>query len=354
MDADLHGCVEFGVFYVYHGHAHALARGDGVVTRGDGTHHLVAHHHIVAMTGYGTACQFYAHNLACQSFCLLLGKSLLADEVLLVEFHEHAKASLQRSDVVGKFIAVKRQANLKPQCVAATKGTWLHTMGNELVPCTLYVGMASVHLETILARVARAAHDESLSLRVHGLEGIECQILASQPQALCHHLLRIRSLQGYLSVDVALVHGNHIESLCLSLYPGIVLIDIGGIDDEEELVVRHLVDKQIVHGAAILMQHHAIVYLAHGSTGNVVGEDVLHELLRLGTAHQHLAHVAHVEHAACLAHGIVLVHDVGVLDGHLKAPERHHLGTQCNVLVVKTCSFISHSSVLYLRFCLFK
>ena len=113
--------------------------------------------------------------------------------------------------------------------------------------------MATIHLETILARITRAAHDESLTLRVHGLEGIKRQFLACQPQALCHHLLGIGPLQGNLSVGVALVLGNHVEGLCLSLYPGIVLVDIGGIDNEEELVVGHLVYKQIVYGAAIFM-----------------------------------------------------------------------------------------------------
>ena len=211
--------------------------------------------------------------------------------------------------------------------------------------------MTTVNLKTVLAGIACAAHDKGFALCVDGLEGVEGKFLTSQSQAFCHHLLRVGTLHGNLSVDVALVNGFHIESLCLSLYPGIVLVDVGGIDNEEELIVGHLVDKQVIYGATILMQHHAIIYLANGSTGNVVGEDVLHELLCLRAAYQHFAHVAHVEHAACLAHGIVLVHDVGVLDGHLKTSKGHHLGTQSNVLVVKTCSFISHSSVcIYLRF----
>ena len=297
------------------------------------------------MTGDGTTSQFYAHNLAGQSLSLLLGKGFLADEVLLVEFHEHAQSCFQGCDVVCQFVAIEGQANLEPQRVSATEATGFHAMGNEFVPCALYVGMTSVHLKTILARIACTADDEGLALRVNGLEGIECQILASQSQALGHHLLRFGALQGYLSVDVALVLGNHVEGLCLSLYPSIVLVYVGGVDDEEELVICHLVDKQVVHGATVLMQHHTIIYLSHGSAGNVVGEDVLHELLRLRTAHKHLAHVAHVEHTAGLAHGIVLVHDVGVLDGHLKSPEGHHLGVQFQVFVVKTCSFISHSIV---------
>ena len=75
------------------------------------------------------------------------------------------------------------------------------------------------------------------------------------------------------------------------------------------------------------------------STADVVGEDVLHIALGILAAHAYLAHVADIKDAASLAHGLVLVGDVGVLYGHVVACKGRHQGAQGHVFVIKTGSF---------------
>ena len=44
------------------------------------------------MTGDGLVVEFNAHEFLRGSFGLLLGECFLADKLLLIEFHEHAKS----------------------------------------------------------------------------------------------------------------------------------------------------------------------------------------------------------------------------------------------------------------------
>ena len=95
----------------------------------------------------------------------------------------------------------------------------------------------------------------------------------------------------------------------MAAHPLHVFVDIGCIDNDKKLLVAHLVDQQIIHGAAVGIEHHAVENLVEGGARHVVGEDVVHVSLGVAAAHHHLAHVRHVEHAAVPAHGLVLVDD---------------------------------------------
>src|ERR1035438_6300280 len=59
-----------------------------------------------------------------------------------------------------------------------------------------------------------------------------------------------------------------------------------------------------------------------------VGGDEIGELGRLGAANFDLAHVADIEDAHRMAHGVVLFDDSGVLDGHVPPAEIHHPGAE--------------------------
>ena len=78
---------------------------------------------------------------------------------------------------------------------------------------------------------------------------------------------------------------------------------------------------------------------------NIIGEDMVHEFLTLGTGDKHLTHVRDVKDTARLTHGIVLIDDVCILDWHIKPAERAYKRTQRHVFVVKTGSLVFHKSV---------
>ena len=59
-----------------------------------------------------------------------------------------------------------------------------------------------------------------------------------------------------------------------------------------------------------------------------IGGDEIGEAGSLGPADLDLAHVADIEDAHRITHGVVLVDDSGVLDGHVPAAEIHHPGAQ--------------------------
>ena len=129
------------------------------------------------------------------------------------------------------------------------------------------------------------------------------------------------------------------------LHPSYILVDVGCVDDEEEVVLAHLVDEQVVDGAAVLIAHHAIEHLSVGGSLDVIGEDVLNIALGIFTLDGYFAHVRNVEDAAMLAHSVVLLLDVAVLDRHVKACKRGNEGSQSHVSVVETSSFVFHSYV---------
>ena len=110
-------------------------------------------------------------------------------------------------------------------------------------------------------------------------------------QHLLDHGLSLWSLDGNLSVVVGLVVELQVVALEVRLHPFHVLVDVGGVDDEEEVVLGHLVDQQVVYGAAVGVAHHAIEDFPYGRTGDVVGEDMVHVALGVGALDAHLAHV---------------------------------------------------------------
>ena len=159
------------------------------------------------------------------------------------------------------------------------------------------------------------------------------------------YLLSLWTLDCNLAVLLALVLNNDIEILRVLHNPCDILVNVRCIDDKEEALSTHSVYKQVIDNATCRVTHHAIEYLAVGSTRNVIGKDIVHELLALGAGNEHLSHVRYIEYAARLTHCIVLIDDVGVLYWHVKATERAYESTECHMLVIKTGSLVFHKSV---------
>ena len=291
------------------------------------------------MARNGAAFEFDAHEFLGRALSLLLHDGFLADKVLCVGLDKHAQPCHNRRDFCREFIAVERQTHLKAQRVAAAQSAGFQPSAfEEFVPSGADVGVRAVNLKPVLARVARAAHDERFAIVGYLFEGVEHEFLAVEAEHFANHCLCLRALHGELSVNAALVLNRHVVTGSVLLHPGKVFVDVCGVDDEEELFRAHLVNQQVVHRAAVGVEHHAVEDFANGRAGNVVGKDVLHVGLGIFARHEHFAHVAHVEHAAVLAHGVVLISDIGVIERHVEAAKFHHLGTCCQMAVVKTGS----------------
>ena len=108
---------------------------------------------------------------------------------------------------------------------------------------------------------------------------------------------------------------------------------VGRVGDGQEAVGRQAVGEEIVEHAAVLAAHDGVLRAAHRELLDVVGDQVLQQLLGLRAAGLDLAHVRDVEHAAGVAHGDVLLADPAVLHGHLPPREGHELRARVDVAV---------------------
>ena len=333
--------VEFCIVALDEGHADALIYAEAMIA---GRHfaHLFALHveDWIAVTGDGFIHEFDADEFLCDAVCLLLCEGFLADELGLVELAEHRQTSHDGGDVCAEFVAIKRQTDLEAQGVATTKAArFAATARYEFVPSLLRELVRAVDFEAVLACVARAGYDNrrirkcgNKRIRRDGVSFliffisyflifIELQLAAGDAEHLFDDGFGLWSLDCQLPIEVALMVEADVEACCVLLHPSHVLVDVCRVDDEEEIVLAHLIDEQVIDRTAVGIEHHTIIYLSNGCPGDVVRKDVLNVTLSVGTRDAHLSHVTHIEDAASRAYGIVLVGDVGVLDGHDEAAE---------------------------------
>ena len=104
-----------------------------------------------------------------------------------------------------------------------------------------------------------------------------------------------------------------------------ILLLVRGVDAEEEGIVRHFVDQDIVHEAAVFIKQAGVLRLPVLQFRDGVGGGEVHEFHGFRAANLDLAHVADVEHTYGFAHGMVLIDEARVLDGHVPAAEIDHL-----------------------------
>ena len=75
---------------------------------------------------------------------------------------------------------------------------------------------------------------------------------------------------------------------------------------QEHLVRRYQVSDEVVYHAARVVTAQRVLGLPRRDPAEVVGEAVVHELRRSGSAHPGLAEMRHVEQADGLAYGGML------------------------------------------------
>ena len=114
-----------------------------------------------------------------------------------------------------------------------------------------------------------------------------------------------------------------------------ILLDVRGVHDHQDVIGAGAVHDDVVDDRAALVAQKPIPRLSDGEPGDVARDEPIDGGQRCRSLEVELSHVREVEEARGLAHGAVLGHDPGVLDGHLVARERHHARAETAVLFVE-------------------
>ena len=146
------------------------------------------------------------------------------------------------------------------------------------------------------------------------------------------HRFGLRTLDGDERVAGTRVHGDGIaDAGDVRLNPAPVLLDVAGVDDEQEVLGRPPVDEDVVDDRALWRRQRRVLDLPDREPRGVVARQLLDGRQGIRAGDLDLAHVADVEQPDALAHREVLGRDAGVLDGHVPAAERHHARAQRDV-----------------------
>jgi len=117
--------------------------------------------------------------------------------------------------------------------------------------------------------------------------------------------------------------------------PRVVLHDVRGVDDEEEVIAFEAIDQEVVNERALRCQEPRVLRLSRLEPRRVVAGDPLHRGQRVFAGEFELAHVADVEQAGARANGHVFVGDAGVFERHVPSAKGNHLGARRAVASVE-------------------
>ncbi len=183
------------------------------------------------------------------------------------------------------------------------------------------------NLEAVLAGVAGARHGGADVGHLPVREPVVLHRGEIDADERLKDLERRRALQREQRVSRGRIDGHGVAgSGDVPGDPGVVLLNVAGVDDEEEVRGGQAVDEQVVDKRALRRQQARILRLPDLQLRGVVARDALHRRQRVPAGDLDLAHVADVEEAGARAHGHVLVGDARILDRHVPAAERTHLG----------------------------
>ncbi len=115
-----------------------------------------------------------------------------------------------------------------------------------------------------------------------------------------------------------------------------VLLPVGGVDDEQELVFVEAVEVGVVDRAARLGGDEGVLRLVQVQGRGVVAQRPLKKGQCPGAADDEAPHVRHVEQTRVTSGGQMLLHRAGgVGEGHVPAREVDHLAAQGDVAGVE-------------------
>src|SRR5690625_2371932 len=119
--------------------------------------------------------------------------------------------------------------------------------------------------------------------------------------------------------------------------PAYDLGGVGGVGDEEYLVVGTDVGDHVVDDTTGLVTAHRVLGVSGTDLGEVGGQTAIDVRDRARPSYDRLAEVAHVEHPDRLAYGLVLgeYSPVGVFQRHVPPSEGGELRAELGVAVVE-------------------
>ena len=189
------------------------------------------------------------------------------------------------------------------------------------------MGGGDINLETVLAGVpgVRDARGRGAHLAIH--EPIVADGGEVHGRQFLHGVSRLGALDGKLGVTAAREIHARVKAVERADVLEIFLL-VGGVDTKEVMVLGDLVDQDVVHESAVRIEQPGVLRLADFQLVDGVGGGEIGELRGLRPVDFDLTHVADIENPDGAAHGLVLVDDSGVLDGHVPPAEIHHFGAQ--------------------------
>ena len=303
--------------------------------------------------------RFFSHlegdTLFRRAFGLLPGQHAAPDEFTLVERDKQTEPGFDGSCLFVQFVAVERVTNFRPQGVACTEPGGLEATGpadrQEFGPDGLDDFPRRDDLEAIFPGVARAAQIHGLSLKLREgnfvlfqLAGVRDFRAAGEGsrETLIHELANPGPLKSHGAGLVRDIPEPDLGAArrggVLFFQPGHVGLDARGVDDHQKILFPDAVGVEVVDDAASFMAQQGVLALPDGQLARVIGQRVVEELERGGTADGDFAHMADVEETACPAHRQMLLRDAGVVDGHFPAAEFDEFAAQPLVGVEERCA----------------
>lgn len=134
-------------------------------------------------------------------------------------------------------------------------------------------------------------------------------------------------MQGQLDVI-----GTPIEDFNVALFvlenPGKILVFVGGVNADQEVVLLDSIDNDVVHESAIRIEKGGILCLSVRQTRGIVAGDPLNQAQSVGSGNLQLPHVTHVEKAGGVANREMFLERAAILHGQPPSGEVDHSGAQ--------------------------
>ena len=270
-----------------------------------------------------------------------------ADEIALLGGEAHGKLGQRHGEdgdlaAVGggaHLVAVQGEGGLHPQGIPCAQARRTRAQLHQPVPQPHGVLAADVHLiAQRLAGIAGLGDAGLVTLQGHGAQGVLGGLLGGGHAAgqSHEHFLALGALHGDGGPLVADVGDGAVEAGKRPVQVLQVLVDVGGVDHQQIVVLLEQIQIRVVHGPAVLVGNDAVLGHVQVQGADIAGQHVLEKFLALGPLDQQAAHVGHVEQAAHLAGIQVLGNDAGgILDGHFPPAEIHHGGPGGHMHVIQ-------------------
>lgn len=228
------------------------------------------------------------------------GEGLLADERGgFIQFDGPLEAGGDGVDCFRDFVAVERKSGFEAEGIAGAEADGFEAEGRAALEQRAGEGFgelgADIKFEAILAGIAGAGDEGAVTLdgdieKVETFEGGEVEV-----ERGFGDLDSGGALEGELRPVGGGVADGAVKGDGVVANPLKILEDIGGIDDEEEVIGVALIDDEVIDDAAILVAHQGVEGFAVVDTADIIGEEDIEEGGGLRAFDSDFAHVADVE-----------------------------------------------------------